>query len=80
MVMPIFCCFQAELQKGESVCIDRCVAKYLEVHERIGKKLTDISMRDQVCTIIIISIETKIQSSAEIRTRSDFGQITYVWL
>ena len=43
-------CFQyreADLQKGESVCIDRCVAKYLDVHERIGKKLTDISMRDQ---------------------------------
>ena len=38
---------EADLQKGESVCIDRCVAKYLEVHERIGKKLTEISMRDQ---------------------------------
>ena len=46
----IFYSFQyreADLQKGESVCIDRCVAKYLDVHERIGKKLTDISMRDQ---------------------------------
>jgi import inner membrane translocase subunit TIM10 len=38
---------EAELQKGESVCIDRCVAKYLEVHERIGKKLTQLSMQDQ---------------------------------
>jgi len=38
---------EPDLQKGESVCIDRCVAKYLEVHERIGKKLTEISMRDQ---------------------------------
>jgi len=38
---------EAELQKGESVCIDRCVAKYLEVHERIGKKLTELSMKDQ---------------------------------
>ena len=38
---------EADLQKGESVCIDRCVAKYLEVHERIGKKLTDLSMKDQ---------------------------------
>nr|ACO11654.1 Mitochondrial import inner membrane translocase subunit Tim10 [Caligus rogercresseyi] len=38
---------EAELQKGESVCIDRCVAKYLEVHERIGKKLTEISTKDQ---------------------------------
>nr|ADD38100.1 Mitochondrial import inner membrane translocase subunit Tim10 [Lepeophtheirus salmonis] len=38
---------EAELQKGESVCIDRCVAKYLEVHERIGKKLMEISTKDQ---------------------------------
>ena len=38
---------EAELQKGESVCIDRCVAKYLDVHERIGKKLTELSMKDQ---------------------------------
>ena len=45
------------------MCIDRCVAKYLEIHERIGlitisinlflilhflgKKLTEISMQDQ---------------------------------
>jgi len=36
----------ADLQKGESVCLDRCVAKYLEVHERIGKKLTEISTKD----------------------------------
>ena len=28
---------EAELQKGEAVCIDRCVSKYLEIHERIGK-------------------------------------------
>jgi import inner membrane translocase subunit TIM10 len=27
---------EADLQKGEAVCIDRCVAKYLEIHERIG--------------------------------------------
>jgi len=37
----------ADLQKGESVCIDRCVAKYLDVHQRIGDKLTQITMRDQ---------------------------------
>lgn len=35
-----------DLSKGESVCIDRCVSKYLEIHERIGKKLTAISMQD----------------------------------
>lgn len=37
----------AELNKGESVCLDRCVAKYLEIHERIGKKLTQMSMQDE---------------------------------
>lgn len=35
-----------ELGKGESICIDRCIAKYLDVHERIGKKLSQISMQD----------------------------------
>jgi import inner membrane translocase subunit TIM10 len=29
------------------VCIDRCVAKYLDVHERIGKKLTAMSAQDE---------------------------------
>jgi len=38
---------EADLQKGEAVCIDRCVAKYLDVHERIGAKLTELSMKDQ---------------------------------
>lgn len=38
---------EAELGKGESVCLDRCVAKYLDVHERIGKKLTAMSMQDE---------------------------------
>lgn len=37
----------AELSKGESVCIDRCVAKYLDVHENIGKKLTTLSKADE---------------------------------
>jgi len=36
-----------DLSKGESVCIDRCVAKYLDIHERIGKKLTAMSMQDE---------------------------------
>jgi len=38
---------EAELSKGESVCLDRCVAKYLDIHERIGKKLTTLSMQDE---------------------------------
>ena len=29
---------EPDLQKGEAVCIDRCVAKYLEIHERIGEQ------------------------------------------
>lgn len=33
--------------KGECVCIDRCVAKYLDIHERIGKKLTAMSAQDE---------------------------------
>uniref|UniRef100_U5EZ06 Mitochondrial import inner membrane translocase subunit n=1 Tax=Corethrella appendiculata TaxID=1370023 RepID=U5EZ06_9DIPT len=37
----------AELGKGESVCLDRCVAKYLDIHERIGKKLTAMSAQDE---------------------------------
>ena len=36
-----------DLSKGESVCLDRCVAKYLEVHDNLGKKLTEKSMQDQ---------------------------------
>uniref|UniRef100_A0A8B9IK38 Mitochondrial import inner membrane translocase subunit n=1 Tax=Anser cygnoides TaxID=8845 RepID=A0A8B9IK38_ANSCY len=36
-----------ELSKGESVCLDRCVAKYLDVHERMGKKLTELSLQDE---------------------------------
>ena len=30
------------LAKGEAVCIDRCVSKFLEVHEMIGKRLTEL--------------------------------------
>ncbi|XP_070572296.1 mitochondrial import inner membrane translocase subunit Tim10-like [Ptychodera flava] len=38
---------EGDLTKGESVCLDRCVAKYVEIHERIGKKLTEKSMQDE---------------------------------
>lgn len=37
---------EPELSKGESVCLDRCIAKYLDIHERIGKKLTQLSMQE----------------------------------
>nr|AAD39998.1 small zinc finger-like protein [Drosophila melanogaster] len=38
---------ESELGKGEMVCIDRCVAKYLDIHEKIGKKLTAMFMQDE---------------------------------
>ncbi|XP_035281838.1 mitochondrial import inner membrane translocase subunit Tim10 isoform X2 [Anguilla anguilla] len=38
---------EAELSKGEAVCLDRCVAKYLELHERLGRKLTELSVQDE---------------------------------
>ncbi|ESO97413.1 hypothetical protein LOTGIDRAFT_214257 [Lottia gigantea] len=38
---------EPDLSKGEAVCIDRCVAKYLEIHDRIGKKLTTLSQQDE---------------------------------
>lgn len=38
---------EAELNKGESVCLDRCIAKYLEIHELIGKKLTEVSQNEE---------------------------------
>lgn len=36
-----------ELSKGESICLDRCIAKYLDVQERIGKKLHQISVQEE---------------------------------
>ena len=36
-----------EITKGEAVCLDRCVAKYLEIHESIGKKLTSMYMDEE---------------------------------
>uniref|UniRef100_A0A3Q3W954 Mitochondrial import inner membrane translocase subunit n=1 Tax=Mola mola TaxID=94237 RepID=A0A3Q3W954_MOLML len=38
---------EPELTKGESVCLDRCVAKYLDLHERLGRKLTELSVQDE---------------------------------
>ncbi|XP_041088071.1 mitochondrial import inner membrane translocase subunit Tim10 [Polyodon spathula] len=38
---------EAELSKGEAVCLDRCVSKYLDVHERMGRKLTELSVQDE---------------------------------
>ncbi|EJF66501.1 Tim10/DDP family zinc finger-domain-containing protein [Dichomitus squalens] len=30
---------EGELNKGESVCIDRCVAKFFEVNKKVGEKM-----------------------------------------
>ncbi|QRV76861.1 import inner membrane translocase subunit TIM10 [Ceratobasidium sp. AG-Ba] len=30
---------EPDLNKGESVCIDRCVAKFFEVNKKVGEKL-----------------------------------------
>ena len=30
---------EGDLNKGESVCIDRCVAKFFEVNKRVGEKM-----------------------------------------
>ena len=38
---------ESELSKGESVCLDRCVAKYMDIHDKIGKKLTNMSVQDE---------------------------------
>ncbi|RKO97633.1 hypothetical protein CXG81DRAFT_15432, partial [Caulochytrium protostelioides] len=35
--------FDGELNKGESVCIDRCVAKYFEINTKVGTKLSGMS-------------------------------------
>ncbi len=34
---------EADLTKGESICLDRCVAKYFDIHDKVGKKLAAIS-------------------------------------
>lgn len=30
---------EGDLLKGESVCIDRCVAKYFEVNKKVGERM-----------------------------------------
>lgn len=40
-----------DLTKGESICIDRCVAKYFEIHDRVGKKLASISTQQTQASV-----------------------------
>uniref|UniRef100_A0A915KEL1 Mitochondrial import inner membrane translocase subunit n=1 Tax=Romanomermis culicivorax TaxID=13658 RepID=A0A915KEL1_ROMCU len=38
---------EGDLKKGEAVCVDRCVAKYLQVHEDLGKRLSQMTQQDE---------------------------------
>ncbi|RKP37571.1 Tim10/DDP family zinc finger-domain-containing protein [Dimargaris cristalligena] len=38
---------EADLNKGESVCLDRCVSKFFEVNKKVGAKLQEISGQNQ---------------------------------
>jgi len=38
---------EADVSKGEAVCLDRCVAKFLEIHDRVGRKLTQLTVQDE---------------------------------
>lgn len=33
---------EGDLNKGESVCIDRCVAKFFEVNKKVGEKMQNV--------------------------------------
>ena len=38
---------EEELSKGEAICLDRCVSKFMDVQERAGKKLTAMFTQEQ---------------------------------
>lgn len=38
---------EPDVSKGEAVCLDRCVAKFLEIHDRVGRKLTQLTVQDE---------------------------------
>ena len=38
---------EAELSKGESMCLDCCVSQYLDLCEWMDNKLTELSMQDE---------------------------------
>jgi import inner membrane translocase subunit TIM10 len=38
---------EPDLNKGESVCIDRCVAKFFEVNKKVGEKMQAIGAANQ---------------------------------
>lgn len=38
---------EPDLNKGESVCVDRCVAKFFEVNKKIGEKMQSMGAAAQ---------------------------------
>ncbi|KAG1469821.1 hypothetical protein G6F56_003037 [Rhizopus delemar] len=36
---------QADLSQGESVCIDRCVAKFIDVNTKVGEKMQQMGQQ-----------------------------------
>lgn len=38
---------EPDLSKGEAICLDRCVAKWTQIHEQIGHKLVAVEMAGQ---------------------------------
>lgn len=38
---------EADITKGEAICLDRCVAKWTQIHEQIGHKLVAVEMQGQ---------------------------------
>lgn len=38
---------EAELNKGESVCLDRCVAKFFDVNIKVSEKMNETAAQRQ---------------------------------
>ena len=37
----------SELSKAESVCLDRCVVKYMDVFQTVGRKMNEMAQQQQ---------------------------------
>jgi len=38
---------EGDLNKGESVCVDRCVAKFFEVNKKVGERMQSLGANAQ---------------------------------
>merc|ERR1712228_228742 len=38
---------EGELNKAESVCVDRCSSKFMEMHDKIGQVITEWSQKNE---------------------------------